>query len=102
MLQAQVDEAGPGDIHAGDRIQRRQPFGQHHRQIPGFHSRRLGQHHGGVGGDVAMGGFPGRFDGYARRVQPRRQGAGGGGGFDRIDDPVAVFLKDVDGIVHGL
>ncbi len=57
-LKRQVDEAGPGDLDLVDmRVggeQRRDALGQRARRLAGG----LGQHHGGIGGEVAVAGSP--------------------------------------------
>ena len=71
----QIDEPGPGDLGAKHRWNRLQSFGKQCCQIAWLHTRRLGQHHGGIGCDVAMGRIARRFDGQACGIKPRRQSA---------------------------
>ena len=58
----QIDKAGPGDLDLVDmRVggeQRHDALGERARRLAG----RLGEHHGGIGGEVAMGGILGRLE----------------------------------------
>ena len=52
------------------------------------HARLLGQHHGGVGGEVAVGGIARRLDHDAADIQPGRNLPGLGQPAERIRDPL--------------
>ncbi len=71
-LQGEIDEAGSGDVDGGDQIVRAQLFGELLGEIarlcPGF----LGEHHGGVGRHVAMGGIARRLDHDAGEIDAGR------------------------------
>ena len=51
----EVDKAGAGDVDRGNRLMGRQRGNQLFSQIARLHTRRLGQHHRQVAGEVAMG-----------------------------------------------
>jgi hypothetical protein len=72
IRQAQVDKAGSGDIGGRHLVEGGQPRRQLFRQIARFQAARLGQHHGGVGRNVAMRPLPAWLD-----DDPRGLGAGG-------------------------
>jgi hypothetical protein len=61
---------------------------QHLAQLPGLEPRLLGQHHGRVGGDVAVAGVARRLDGHLGQVKPPGQLAGPRQLFERLDNVV--------------
>ncbi len=58
----QVDEAGSGDVHTDHVVEGRKECGDPVGEIARLHPRVLRQHHGGVGGEVAMGRVTRRLD----------------------------------------
>ena len=87
-LDAQVDEAGPGDVGGGDAGGRHQCVGQPSGQLAGVGADLLGDLKGQVGGVVAVLGVAGPLDGHGRR---QRRGVEavlgqdrGGGGLEQL------------------
>ena len=68
-----MDEAGTCHVGAGHIRQQLQPLGDQRRQLLGVLARGLGQHHGGIGGHIAVAGLARRFSRDAREVEARRQ-----------------------------
>ena len=86
---AEIDEARSGNRdrhHIGIILQQsHQSFGQFARRHSGF----LGQHHRGIGGQIAMRGIARRLDHHPRQIQPLRQYALFGQLFD--GEPQTMF-----------
>ena len=72
-----VDEARPGDVDLRHVGYGAQLFGQRGGERARVRPRRLGEHHGRVGGEVAMRGVARRLDRDVRAVEPARQRARG-------------------------
>ncbi|MCY1411307.1 hypothetical protein D9M71_266910 [compost metagenome] len=91
----EVDEAGPGDFRLADLFVGRQRGDDFFRQVAWLHASGLGQHHGNVAGEVAVGLVPGVFH-LDRRRQPFRQ--------HTFVDELGEGLLDqlANGVFHGL
>ena len=74
-VEAQVDESGPRHFGPGDTLQPLQAPGQEPGEVAGLHAGRLGQHHGGVGGDVAVPRLARRLHADPRAVEALREAA---------------------------
>ena len=74
--EAQVDEAGAGDLDRLHIWQGAQPGGDQFGKGARVGAGGLGEHHRGVGGKVAMRGIARRLHGDRRAVQPGRKFAG--------------------------
>ena len=61
------------------------------------HARLLGQHHGGVGGEIAMGGIARRFDHDAADIQPRWNLPRLGQPAERIRNPLLKQPENIHG-----
>ena len=90
-----VDEAGAGDIDLDDVGVGAKRFGDGLGERARVLAGGFGQHHGGVGGEVAVAGVARRLDGYARQVErapvPVLQVQRLNGG----DDPLVEIGEDV-------
>jgi hypothetical protein len=73
--QAQVDKARPGDLGALHQIELLQLRHQRRRQSARIGARRLGQHHGGIGRQIAMGHIARRLHRHGGAVEARGQRA---------------------------
>ncbi|MDR6139119.1 hypothetical protein QE438_002423 [Pseudoxanthomonas sp. SORGH_AS 997] len=82
----EVDEAGSGDLDAGDIGAGRQRVDQGLGQGARIAARRLGQQHGGIGGEVAVLAGLGTLDGEVRGGGLGGQGAGLAQGVDALGD----------------
>ena len=91
----EVEEAGAGDFGFADVLVSRQRGDDFFSQIARFHAGRLGQHHGDVAGEVAVGLVPGVFH-LNRRRQAFRQ--------HTFVDELGEGLLDqlANGVFHGL
>ena len=76
-LKPQVDEARPGHLGTHHLRQRGQQRGLCLGQRARVHAGRLGQHHRGIGGDIAMRGITRRLHRHGAHVEPIGQRAGG-------------------------
>ena len=85
---AQVDEAGPGDVGGGDAWAGHQCFDQPSGQLAGVGADLLGDLKGQVGGVIAVLGVAGPLDGHGRRqrrgVEAMRGQDRGGGGLEQL------------------
>ncbi|MNS68764.1 hypothetical protein D3C72_1020520 [compost metagenome] len=90
----EVEEAGAGDLDLADVGAGRQGIDQFLGQVARLHAGRLGQHHGDVAGEVAVGLVPGVFH-LDRRRQPFRQ--------HTVGDELGEGLLDqlANGVFHG-
>ena len=84
--EAHVEEAGAGNLDPGHVGHIPYCGREFFRQIPRLHPGRLGEHHGGVTGHVAVGSVTRRFDGDAVDRQAFGQAA--------VDNPAAQSLLD--------
>ncbi len=64
--QKEIDETGPGDFHFADLCTLRQRGDQRFGDSARILARRLGQQHGGIGGEIAVFFLPGAFDDEGR------------------------------------
>ncbi len=62
VAESQIDETRPGDVGTGHCRVFAQGIGEKLRELPRVLAGRLGEHHRGVGRDVAVSGIPRRFD----------------------------------------
>ncbi len=94
-FQPEIDEARPGDLHLHHaRIAREigdDQFGERAR----VHPRFLGQHHGGVGGEIAMRAVARRLDDDAAHIEPGRDLSGLGQSAESIRH---TFLKQPEDV----
>ncbi len=91
----EVDEAGAGDFRLAQVFMGRQGGDDFLRQVARLHAGRLGQHHGDVAGEVAVGLVAGVFD-LDRRRQAFWQHTFG----DELGDGLLDELAN--GVFHGL
>ena len=78
-LELDVDEARPGDLGLRHVLHLRQPPGEFRGELARVGVGRLdvaGEHHRGIGGEIAMGGIARQLDGKARHIQPGGKAAG--------------------------
>jgi hypothetical protein len=73
LVQPQVEEPRPGDLHARHTGKRLQPRLEQRRQRAGIGTRRLGQHHRRIGREVAMCRVARRLHRHALAGKSRRQ-----------------------------
>ena len=92
----QIDEAGSGDLHAGHLVHIGKPLGQALGDCARRQARGLGQHHGGVGRDIAMACLARRLRRHPRCIEPGRQAARCNQRLDLGDD----LLADIGEGVH--
>ena len=92
---AQIDEARPGHLGAGDPVGASEPAGQSLGDLAWRQAGGLGQHHGSVGGEIAMGGIARRFHREAVKREAVRQFAGRCHGLERCADHGSIMLIDV-------
>ena len=71
----QVDEARTGDLDLGDIGCAGELGGELLGDVARLHPRGLGQHHGGIGGKLAVGGIARRGHLGGGEIEPRRQDA---------------------------
>jgi hypothetical protein len=93
-VQPQVEKARAGDFGLGHFIETVELERQHDGNVARPQACRLGQHHRGVGGEIAMAGIARRFDSNGAGIEPGRQvalrhqrgkGIGDMGGKTRIE-----------------
>ena len=93
----EIDEAGAGDLDLGDARIVLQIGDEKLGQGARVHARLLGQHHGGVRGEIAVGGVARRLDHDAADIEPRWDLARLGQPAKRIRDPLLKQPENVHG-----
>ena len=96
-VRADVDEAGPGDLDLCDARIVLEVGDEQLGQGARVHARFLGQHHGGVRGEIAMGGIARRLDHDAADIEPRGNLARLGQPAERIRNPLLEQPENVHG-----
>src|SRR3546814_594145 len=84
--EAEIQEAGAGDLDRGDVVVGRQRVDQRLRQRARVRSRRPGQQHRGVGREVAVAAVLRPLDDEVGRGEVGGQGSGGAEGIDALCD----------------
>ena len=67
-FEREIDETGTGDVDLGDKVVAAQRLGDFFGEIARLLTGILGQHHGGVGGKIAMARIARRLDHHAGTV----------------------------------
>ena len=103
-LEREIDEAWAGDVDLGDESVGAKLFRDRFGKLARFLAGILGQHHGGVGRDVAMRRIARRLDGHARLIDACRQDTGSNkrrsrGGRDRECSAKMFFVAMVQSAV---
>ena len=94
VIEAEVDETGARDLGRDHPGTIAKALGQLFAQFTRVHLGALGQHQGGVGRDIAMGGIARRLGRDAPGLEPRRQRAFRHKAFYRRHNfPLEVFEK---------